>query len=158
MAESNQSENRLKTGRRKAPITAFRPGQSGNPGGRPKRTQQEWNLMAACEAMTPEALKTIVHLMHHADKDSVRLQAATFIIERRYGKSVEHKEIRGYPLDDVATATLLEMKRMIEARKGALTQGAPERGQKLIPDARRGNAADVDGSGTPNEKVIWRQA
>ncbi len=152
------SENRQKTGRRKAPITAFKPGQSGNPGGRPKRTQQEWDLMAACESMTPEALKTIVHLMHHADKDSVRLQAATFIIERRYGKSVEHKEIRSNPLSAIATATLLEMKRQIEARKEATRQGAPEREQKLITDARRHTADDVNGSGTPDEKVIWRQA
>lgn len=30
------SENRRRTGKRKAPPTAFKPGQSGNPGGRPK--------------------------------------------------------------------------------------------------------------------------
>jgi hypothetical protein len=116
MAEFDQSENRQKTGRRKAPITAFKPGQSGNPGGRPKRTQQEYDLMAACGAMTPEALKTIVNLMLHADKDSVRLSAAMFIIERRYGKSVERKETRVGPLDDATTAELLEMKRIVRLR------------------------------------------
>ena len=111
---TDQSENRQKTDRRKAPITAFKPGQSGNPGGRPKRTQQEFDLMAACEAMTPEALKTIVKLMIQGEKDSVRLQAASFIIERRYGKSVEHKEVRSGLLDSASTATLLEMRRQIE--------------------------------------------
>jgi hypothetical protein len=72
--------------------------------------------MAACEAMTPEALKTIVNLMLHADKESVRLQAAAFIIERRFGKSVEHKETRVGPLDDATTAELLEMKRIVRLR------------------------------------------
>jgi hypothetical protein len=104
--------------------------------------------------MTPEALKTIEHLMLHADKDSVRLQAATFIIERRYGKPVEHKETRVGLLDDASTEILLEMKKELEARQ----QRRLESEQKLIPDARRGSAADVDRSGAPDEKVIWRQA
>lgn len=124
-----RSENREKTGRRKASITAFRPGQSGNPGGRPKRTQQEYDLMAACEAMSPEALKTIADLMLHADKESVRLQAAAFIIERRYGKAVEHKEIREDPLDSATTETLLELLAEIKARQPKRL----EREQKLIP-------------------------
>jgi hypothetical protein len=33
---SDASENTPKAGKRKAPKTAFKPGQSGNPGGRPK--------------------------------------------------------------------------------------------------------------------------
>ena len=98
---------------RSATPASWKPGQSGNPGGRRKLTPQEFELRKACEDLTPEALKTIVYLMLNADKDSVRLAAATLIVERAHGKSVEHKEIRSGPLDDATTAELLEMKRML---------------------------------------------
>ncbi len=108
------SENRLKTGKRRVPRTAFRPGQSGNPGGRPKRTQQEYDLIAACAAKAPEAMKTIVSLMHSADRDSVRLSAAIYVIERRYGKPVQETEPPRSPLEGVPVNVLLEMKRAAE--------------------------------------------
>ena len=107
--------------------------------------------MAACAAMTPEALKTIVDLMMFADKDSVKLQAAIFIIERRYGKSVDHKEILTGPLDDASTATLLEMRRQIEAHKHGKSEG------ELTHDVQCGIAGDVAMSTIPGEE-IWRQA
>ena len=87
-----KSENRPRTGR-KAPRSAFKTGTSGNPGGRPKRTPEEkaeeLALEAACRAKTKEAVETILQLMRKADKDSVRLAAAEFIIERGWGKAVQ---------------------------------------------------------------------
>lgn len=104
--------------KRSATPASFKPGQSGNPGGRPKRTPEEqareFELINACKAKTPEALVTIVRLMNTADKDSVRLQAAAFIIERAYGKAVEKKEVLHGLLDDMATDQLLEMKRQVQ--------------------------------------------
>jgi Family of unknown function (DUF5681) len=104
--------------KRSATSASFKPGQSGNPSGRPKRTAEEkareFELIQACKAKTPEALGTIVRLMNTADKDAVRLQAAAFIIERGYGKSVEKKEVLHGLLDDMATAELLEMKRQVQ--------------------------------------------
>ncbi len=82
------SANRPQTGKRPAPRTAFRPGQSGNPSGRPKRTAEEFRLIQACQTKSQDALATITQLMTQADKDSVRLSAAVFIIERAYGKPV----------------------------------------------------------------------
>jgi hypothetical protein len=79
-------EIRPKTDKRPVPRTAFKPGQSGNPGGRPKRTAEEFALIEACRQKSPEALGVIEHLMKHAEKDAVRLAAAIFIIERGYGK------------------------------------------------------------------------
>ena len=84
--------------------------------------------MAACEAMTPDALQTIVKLMIHDDKDSVSLQAASFIIERRSGQSVEHKEVRSGPLDSASPATWLERRRQIEAQN----QGMPDHDRNFI--------------------------
>lgn len=83
--------NRLKTdavGKKAAPPTAFKPGVSGNPSGRPKKTEQEFQLELACEASSPEALETILQIMRTGASDKVRLSAAVFVIERRYGKSV----------------------------------------------------------------------
>jgi hypothetical protein len=84
-------------------------------------------LIQACKAMTPEALVTIVRLMKTADKDGVRLQAAAFIIERAYGKSVEKKEVLHGLLDDMATDELLEMKRQVQQLR-LTNKGAPNHG------------------------------
>lgn len=89
-----KSANRPKTGRR-APKSAFKPGQSGNPNGRPKKTQEEYDLEAACKEKAPAAIKVIEALMYGADKDSVKLAAATFIIERGHGKAVQKSELTG---------------------------------------------------------------
>lgn len=129
--------NRLKTGKRKVPRTAFKPGQSGNPGGRPKRTVQEYNLMAACASKTPEAMQTILSLMHSADKDSVRLAAATYVIERAHGKPAQWIESARSPLDDATTKVLLEMQRAAELRLANYEQ------RKRL-DAHKATAVVVD--------------
>ena len=67
----------------------FRKGQSGNPGGRRKRTAEEVQLIEACREKTPEALAVIQELMDNGTNDRVRLAAAQFIIERGYGKAPE---------------------------------------------------------------------
>lgn len=95
------SENRQKTDKRAAPKTAFAPGKSGNPGGRPKKTDAEFELEAACKAKAPEALGVMVSLMTGAKNDSVRLQAALAIIERAHGKPLQRSEVRTGPLDDL---------------------------------------------------------
>lgn len=85
------SENRRKAavpvGRR------FQPGQSGNPGGRkkltPEQKQQELDLVRACREKSLAALAVIESLMHTADRDSTRLAAAQFVIERGWGKAVQ---------------------------------------------------------------------
>ena len=104
------SANKPKTGKRKAPWTAFRPGQSGNPNGRPKRTPQEFQLIEACQEKAPEALIVIETLMRSGKKESVRLDAAIFLIERGYGKPIETFQQVQNPLDEASTAVLLAMR------------------------------------------------
>jgi hypothetical protein len=67
----------------------FAKGRSGNPGGRPKRTPEEAQLIEACREKTPDALAVIQELMDTSTNDRVRLAAAQFIIERGYGKAPE---------------------------------------------------------------------
>lgn len=78
----HQSENRPQTGR-KAPRTAFLPGRSGNPGGRPKKTEEEFQLIQACQQKASAALAQIERLMLTAQAEKVWLGAAVFIIERQ---------------------------------------------------------------------------
>lgn len=102
------SENRPKTGR-KAPRTAFLAGRSGNPGGRPKKTELEFTLVKACQDKSPMALVVIEKLMYEADKDSVRLSATTFINERAFGKTAERIEPPN-PLDGCDIEVLIAMR------------------------------------------------
>jgi len=93
--EAMNSQNRQGTGKpkRKAPKTAFVKGKSGNPGGRPGKTAQELDLIAACKAKTPEALGVIADLMVNGEREQTRLQAALSIIERAYGKPVQPQDV-----------------------------------------------------------------
>lgn len=87
------SENRSKqTGKRKAPRTAFKPGQSGNPGGRPAKTEEQRTLEAMCREKTPEALAVVLNIMQHGGSERSQLAAAEIVIERGHGKPVERQE------------------------------------------------------------------
>lgn len=73
-------------GKRKAPKSAFKPGQSGNPGGRRKLTPEEFDIVEQCKLKTPQALLTIETIMLKGASEKNRLAAAQVIIERAYGK------------------------------------------------------------------------
>ncbi len=77
----------------------FEKGKSGNPGGRPKRTEEEVDLIEACRVKTPEALQTILELMEGSDNDRVKLAAAQYVIERGYGKAPERIELLAATVD-----------------------------------------------------------
>ena len=73
---------------------SFAAGKSGNPSGRPKRTEEEFELINACKTKTPDALGVIEHIMHNGESDKTRLSAAIAIIERAYGKPKQEQEIK----------------------------------------------------------------
>jgi hypothetical protein len=81
----------------------FAKGVSGNPGGRPKRTQEEVDLIAACKEQTPEALEVIQDLMANSSNDRVRLAAAEYILDRAWGKPTQRQEIEPIQLEVFTT-------------------------------------------------------
>ena len=70
-------KNRLKSGQ-------FAPGQSGNPGGRPK---DEYRVAELARSYTLEAIDTLVELMRNASYDRVRGTAAQALLDRGWGRA-----------------------------------------------------------------------
>jgi|SRR5579864_589220 len=77
---------------RRAPRTAFQPGQSGNPGGRPKIVAEVRDL---ARRHTASAIETLVHIMQHGDKDAARVAAAQALLDRGWGKAVQSLDVAG---------------------------------------------------------------
>ena len=73
----------------------FQPGNSANPGGRPRKTDEERSLEAICKEKTPEAMATILALMNGGQQERARLAAAQYIIDRGWGKAKESVELSG---------------------------------------------------------------
>jgi hypothetical protein len=73
----------------------FRKGKSGNPGGRPKKRPEDYDLELACKGKTPQAFETLVSIMEHSEIERNRLLAVQMIIERAHGKPRQTTEITG---------------------------------------------------------------
>jgi hypothetical protein len=73
--------------------TPFKPGQSGNPSGRPK---VPLDLVAKCKDITPEVINFWIDLMRDSnEKAADRLRASENIIERGFGKARQAMELTG---------------------------------------------------------------
>lgn len=82
----------------------FKPGQSGNPSGRAKKTPEQIELEAQCRALTPDALDVITKIMRDGDMEKNRLVAAQYILDRGWGKAAQ--EIKG-TLDHSMAVTMI---------------------------------------------------
>jgi hypothetical protein len=71
---------------------AFRPGQSGNPGGRPAGHIAIRTLAAS---LAPRAIRRLGWLIDHGKPDHVRAFAANAILDRAIGKPVQAVSIDG---------------------------------------------------------------
>ena len=62
----------------------FAPGQSGNPGGRPK---DDHRVAELARSYTLEAIETLVELMRHGKDERVQGTAAQALLDRGWGKA-----------------------------------------------------------------------
>jgi len=68
----------------------FKPGQSGNPTGRPKEDKTVRDL---ARAYTADAIETLVTIAKNSKaSDSARVQASTALLDRAWGKPVQYNE------------------------------------------------------------------
>lgn len=91
------SENRQKTDspKRKAPKTAFAKGVSGNPGGRPPKTEEQRTLEALCREKSIRAFEILSSIMEGGENERNKITAALAIIERGHGKAVQPTTLSG---------------------------------------------------------------
>ena len=75
--DANHPKSSLKSGQ-------FAPGQSGNPGGRPK---DEHRVAELARSYTLEAIDTLVELMRDGKDERVRGTAAQALLDRGWGKA-----------------------------------------------------------------------
>lgn len=84
----------MKTNPNPSPSTRFKPGQSGNPSGKPKITASERELIELCKEQGPAAVATLTELMVTGD-DRTRVTCAQILLDRGYGKPRQAVTISG---------------------------------------------------------------
>ena len=68
----------------------WKPGQSGNPSGKRKTPNEVRDML---KDALEDAVKTLIELSQHAEKDSVRYQAAQDLVDRVLGKPTQPLDI-----------------------------------------------------------------
>lgn len=87
--------NRAKTGNK----TSFKPGQSGNPNGRPKQTQEQKDALAMMKGLAPVAVEWLQKILTDSKtKPETRLRAIEMVLDRVYGKAVAREMTVGNEL------------------------------------------------------------
>ena len=104
---AGNSANKVKTEKKRpAPPHAFKPGQSGNPSGRPK-IPEEFKEMARANSV--KALRKAITMMDDPEVPAaVQLKAAEVVMERAWGKA--NQPLTG--LDDGPIAFDMEIQRL----------------------------------------------
>lgn len=91
----------------------FKPGQSGNPGGRPKIIG---DLKLLAREHTNEAVKTLVEVMKSVKAPpAARAFAANSLLDRGYGKPTQHVEANVNLLDGLNFDDRAIVERVLEA-------------------------------------------
>jgi hypothetical protein len=105
------SENRLKTGQ-------FAPGNCGNPGGRPKKTEPERRAEELFRKKTPEAARELLSMAGDIETPAkVRVDIYKYVLDRALGKPKVSGEI-----DINATITPASILEALDARANRQSQ------------------------------------
>ncbi|RAI30901.1 DUF5681 domain-containing protein [Rhodoplanes serenus] len=64
-------------------MAKFKPGQSGNPGGRPKTIAEVRDL---ARAKTAEAINALAHIATAGESEAARVSAAVALLDRAWGR------------------------------------------------------------------------
>ena len=106
--------------------TSFKPGQSGNPGGKPKLIEPARKILADIKLLakeaSEEAIKTLTAVMgDKAAPPAARVGAATAILDRGYGKPSQTIEANVTFLDKLSDAERIALLAVLDAIEGDQT-------------------------------------
>ena len=102
-------ESRRRTGN----STSFKKGQSGNPGGRPKKTQAERDALEMIKSLAPQAVERLRAIIEDDRiKPEVQLKAIDIILTRTYGNA--------YAMEQADDALLAAAKKLLEGVESAI--------------------------------------
>ena len=78
----------------KAPGRPFKPGQSGNPSGRPKQTPEQKDALEAIRGLTPRAVEVMREILDSPRSGEVaKLRVCEIILDRAYGKATAQVDL-----------------------------------------------------------------
>lgn len=66
----------------------WKPGQSGNPSGRPKSTKEQLEALSLARKGSPDAMREAIRMMQQAE-DKLRIQAMKLVLEYGLGKPTQ---------------------------------------------------------------------
>ena len=109
------AENNVKTTKRVGNNgNGFKPGQSGNPSGRPKKTQEQKDALEAIRGLAPNAANVLKAIMEDATAPAAaRIRAAVEVLDRTYGKPDATVK-----LEDPRNDVLADIRATVEKIKG----------------------------------------
>jgi hypothetical protein len=129
-------------------LIPFKPGKSGNPGGRPKG---DIELRRAARERTAEALATLVTIMRNTKAaTAARVSAAEAILNRGWGKPVQPNAFTDVEGNDRPFGRDIEFTDLEKARRIAhiLAQGVKSLPPQQAESITNGNSAPNDVAGT----------
>ncbi len=116
--------------------TSFRPGVSGNPGGRPKKAatvearKAIADLRVLARSVAPDAIQALVDVMSNPKSPpAARVRAATAILDRGYGRPGQEVKVSAetafasYDLTRLSDQELAEMMRILSIAKRSELEG-----------------------------------
>ena len=100
--------------------TRFKPGQSGNPNGRPRKTEEEKNTLEKIKALAPKAVDEMEKILDSSKVSMyAKIQVIDIILNRTYGRpeaALKLEAIQSNPEESAARiSSIIEQ---IRARKG----------------------------------------
>jgi uncharacterized protein with von Willebrand factor type A (vWA) domain len=101
----------------------YRPGQSGNPGGRPKVLGE---LQELARHHAPEVIKELARLALRAKSETARIAAGRELLDRGFGRARQSLEVTTHP-DDPMQALLDDLDERMRDRG---------EGQKVLEDRK----------------------